>query len=115
MKAKEEQHYVRIDLDEDWKLSSDSMQWILYKKAESKANKTEVLSGEDEPESGWTKGFYAVGFFTTLENALKAYLDAKLRSSAAKSIKELYDNQQKIIRSLNKVLKPFKITVDAER
>ena len=112
---KKEQHGVRIDLDEDWKLYSDSMQWILYKKAESKTNKTKVLSNEDESESGWTKGFYAVGFFATLENALRAYLDAKLRSSAAKSIKELYDNQQKIIQSLNEVLKPFKITVNVER
>ena len=112
---KQEQHGVRIDLDENWKLGSDSMQWILYKKVEGKTNKTEVLSSKDESKSGWTKGYYAVGFFATLENALRAYLDARLRSSAAKSIKELYDNQQRIIRNLNKVLKPFKITVNVER
>ncbi len=106
-KNKREQHGVRIDLDEDWKLGSDSMQWILYKKIERKTNEKEILSDEDK--------YYAVGFFATLENALRAYLDVKLRSSAAKSIKELYDNQQRIIRSLNKVLKPFKITVNVEQ
>jgi len=104
---KKEQHGVRIDLDEDWRLGSDSMQWILYKKIERKTNEKEILSDEDK--------YYAVGFFATLENALRVYLDANLRGSAAKSVKELYDNQQRILQSLNKVLKPFKITVNVEQ
>ena len=35
-KNKQESRSVRIDLDEEWKLGSDSMQWILYKKAKDK-------------------------------------------------------------------------------
>ena len=33
---KKESRNVKIDLDEEWKLGSDSMQWILYKKAKEK-------------------------------------------------------------------------------
>ncbi len=100
---------VRIDLDKEWKLGSDAMQWILYKKAEEQEDEDEILDEEIESKSTWKKGFVAVGYFTTLENALKAYIDAKLRNSAAKSVKELYDNQQEILRSLNGVLKPLKL------
>ena len=100
---------VRIDLDEEWKLGSDSVQWILYKKAKEKED--EILDEEIEPKSTWKKGFVAAGYFTTLENALKAYIDAKLRNSAAKSVKELYDYQQEILRNLNDVLKPFEIVI----
>ena len=35
-KNKKESRSVRIDLDKEWKLGSDSMQWILYKKAKEK-------------------------------------------------------------------------------
>ena len=100
---------VRIDLDDEWKLGSDPMQWILYKKAKEKED--EILDEESESKSTWKKGFVAVGFFTTLEDALKVYIDAKLRNSAARSVKELYDKQQEIVRSLNKVLKPFEIVI----
>ena len=96
---------VRIDLDENWKLGSDSMQWILYKRMK-KEDDEEIL--DEENKSPWAKGFHAIGFFVSLENALKAYLDARLRDSGAKSIKELYDNQQRIIQNLNEILKPSK-------
>ena len=102
---KKESRSVRIDLDEEWKLGSDSMQWILYKKAKEKED--EILDDEIESKSTRKKGFVAAGYFTSLENALKAYIDAKLRNSAARSVRELYDKQQEIIRSLNDVLKPF--------
>jgi len=105
-KNKKGSRSVRIDLDEEWKLGSDSMQWILYRKG--KEHKKEF---SDKSKQAWTKGFHAVGFFTTLENALKAYIDAKLRNSAARSVRELYDKQQEIIRSLNEVLKPFEIVI----
>ena len=108
-KDKKESRSVRIDLDEEWKLGSDSIQWILYKKGEE--HKKEFSDEVDKSKQVWTKGFHAVGFFTTLENALKAYIDAKLRNSAAKSIKELYDCQQEIIRNLNDILKPFEIVI----
>ena len=108
-KNKQESRSVGIDLDEEWKLGSDSVQWILYKKAKEKEN--EILDEETESKTTWKKGYIAVGFFTTLENALKAYIDAKLRNSAAKSVKELYDKQQEIIRSLNEALKPFEIVI----
>jgi len=101
---------VKIDLDEEWKLGSDSMQWILYKKGKEK-NKGEILDDEIESKSTWKKEFVPTGYFTTLENALKAYIDAKLRNSAARSVRELYDKQQEIIRSLNEVLKPFEIVI----
>ena len=101
---------VKIDLDEEWKLGSDSMQWILYKKGKEK-NKGEILDDEIESKSTRKKGFVAAGYFTSLENALKAYIDAKLRNSAARSVRELYDKQQEIIRSLNEVLKPFEIVI----
>ena len=104
-KNKKESRSVRIDLDEEWKLGSDSMQWILYKKAKEKED--EFLDDEIESKSTRKKGFVAAGYFTSLENALKAYIDAKLRNSAARSVRELYDKQQEIIRSLNDVLKPF--------
>jgi len=104
-----ESRSVRIDLDEEWKLGSDSMQWILYKKAKDKED--EILDEEIESKSTWKKEFAATGYFTTLENALKAYIDAKSRNSAAKSVKELYDYQQNILRSLNEVLKPFEIVI----
>ena len=103
---------VRIDLDEEWKLGSDPMQWILYKKAKDKEG--EILDEEIESKSTWKKGFIAVGFFTTLENALKAYIDAKLRNSAARSVKELYNNQRRIIQNLNIALKPFRIVIENE-
>ena len=103
---------VRIDLDEEWKLGSDPMQWILYKKAKDKED--EILDEEIESKSTWKKGFIAVGFFTTLENALKAYIDAKLRNSAARSVKELYNNQRRIIQNLNIALKPFRIVIENE-
>jgi len=103
---------VRIDLDEEWKLGSDSMQWILYKKAKEKED--EILDEEIEPKSTWKKGFVAVGYFITLENALKAYIDAKLRNSAAKSVKELYDYHREILQSSNKVLKPFEIVIKSD-
>jgi len=108
-KNKQESRTVRIDLDEEWKLSSDSVQWILYKKAADIED--EILDEEAESITTWKKGFIAVGFFTTLENALKAYIDAKLRKSAAKSVKELYDYQQNILQSLNDALKPFEIVI----
>jgi len=108
-KNKKESRSVRIDLDKEWKLGSDSMQWILYKKAKEK--KGEILDDEMESKSTWKKEFVPTGYFTTLENALKAYIDAKLRNSAARSIQELYDKQQEIIRSLNDVLKPFEIVI----
>jgi len=110
-KNKREQHSVRIDLDENWKLGSDSMQWILYKRVK-KEDDEEIL--DEENKSPWAEGFHAIGFFASLENVLKAYLDARLRDSGAKSIKELYDNQQRIIQNLNEVLKPFKIIVRNE-
>ena len=108
-RSKKESRNVKIDLDEEWKLGSDSMQWILYKKAKEK--KGEILDDEMESKSTWKKEFVPTGYFTTLENALKAYIDAKLRNSAARSIQELYDKQQEIIRSLNDVLKPFEIVI----
>ncbi len=108
---KKESRSVRIDLDEEWKLGSDSMQWILYKKAKEE---DEILDEEIELKSTWKKGFKAVGFFTTIENALKAYIDTKLRNSAAKSVKELYDYHQEIIQSLNDVLKPFEIVIRSD-
>jgi len=108
-KNKQESKSVRIDLDEEWKLGSDSMQWILYKKAKGKED--EILDEEIESKSTWKKEFAPTGYFTSLENALKAYIDAKLRNSAAKSVKELYDYQQNILWSLNEVLKPFEIVI----
>jgi len=108
-KNKQESKSVRIDLDEEWKLGSDSMQWILYKKAKGKED--EILDEEIESKSTWKKEFVPTGYFTSLENALKAYIDAKLRNSAAKSVKELYDYQQNILWSLNEVLKPFEIVI----
>ena len=108
-KNKQESKSVRIDLDEEWKLGSDSMQWILYKKAKGKED--EILDEEIESKSTWKKEFVPTGYFTSLENALKAYIDAKLRNSAARSVRELYDKQQEIIRSLNEVLKPFEIVI----
>ena len=112
-KNKQESRSVRIDLDEEWKLSSDSMQWILYKKAIDIED--EILNEETESKTTWKKGFIAVGFFTTLENALKAYIDAKLRKSAARSVRELYDKQQEIIQNLNEILKPFKVVVSNKK
>jgi len=44
-----------------------------------RTKKDEILDEETESKTTWKKGFIAVGFFTTLENALKAYIDAKLR------------------------------------
>ena len=76
-RSKKESRNVKIDLDEEWKLGSDSMQWILYKKAKEKEN--EILDDEMESKSTWKKEFVPTGYFTTLENALKAYIDAKLR------------------------------------
>ncbi len=108
-KNKKGSRSVRIDLDDEWKLGSDPVQWILYKKDKEKED--EILDEEGELKSTWKKGFIAVGFFTTLENALKAYIDAKLRNSAAKSVQELYDKQQEILRSLNDILKPFEIVI----
>ncbi len=108
-KNKKGSRSVRIDLDEEWKLGSDSMQWILYKKAKKK--KGEILDDEMESKSTWKKEFVPTGYFTTLENALKAYIDAKLRNSAARSVRELYDKQREIIQSLNEVLKPFEIVI----
>jgi len=81
------------------------MQWILYKKAKEKED--EILDDEIESKSTRKKGFVAAGYFTSLENALKAYIDAKLRNSAAKSVQDLYDKQQEILRNLNDVLKAF--------
>jgi len=112
-KNKQESRSVRIDLDEEWKLGSDSMQWILYKKAIDIED--EILDEETESKTTWKKGFIAVGFFTTLENALKAYIDAKLRKSAARSVRELYDKQQEIIQNLNEILKPFKVVVSNKK
>jgi len=111
-KNKQESRTVRIDLDEEWKLGSDSVQWILYKKATDIEG--EILDEEIESKTTWKKGFIAVGFFTTLENALKAYIDARLRKSAAKSVKELYDYHRKILQSLNEVLKPFEIVIKSD-
>ncbi len=108
-KNKKGSRSVRIDLDDEWKLGSDPVQWILYKKDKEKED--EILDEEGELKSTWKEGFIAVGFFTTLENALKAYIDAKLRNSAAKSVQELYDKQQEILRNLNDVLKPFEIVI----
>jgi len=111
-RSKKESRNVKIDLDEEWKLGSDSMQWILYKKAKEKEN--EILDEEIESKTTWKKGFIAVGFFTTLENALKAYIDARLRKSAAKSVKELYDYHRELLKSLNEVLKPFEIVIKSD-
>ena len=110
-RSKKESRNVKIDLDEEWKLGSDSMQWILYKKAKDKED--EVLD-DAESKTNWKKGFIAVGFFTTLENALKAYIDAKLRKSAAKSVKELYDCHREVLKNLNEVLKPFEIVIKSD-
>ncbi|RLC75023.1 MAG: hypothetical protein DRI61_15595 [Chloroflexi bacterium] len=109
---KKESRSVRIDLDEEWKLGSDSMQWILYKKAKEKED--EILDEEIVSKSTWKKEFVPTGYFTTLENALKAYIDAKLRNSAAKSVKELYDYHREILQSLNEVLKPFEIVIKSD-
>ena len=111
-KNKQESRTVRIDLDEEWKLGSDSVQWILYKKATDIEG--EILDEEAESKTTWKKGFIAVGFFTTLENALKAYIDAKLRKSAAKSVKELYDCHREVLKNLNEVLKPFEIVIKSD-
>ena len=110
-RSKKESRNVKIDLDEEWKLGSDSMQWILYKKAKDKED--EVLD-DAESKTNWKKGFIAVGFFTTLENALKAYIDARLRKSAAKSVKELYDYHREILQSSNEILKPFEIVIKSD-
>ena len=111
-KNKQESKSVRIDLDEEWKLGSDSMQWILYKKAKGKED--EILDEEIESKSTWKKEFVPTGYFTSLENALKAYIDAELRNSAAKSVKELYDYHREILQSLNEVLKPFEIVIKSD-
>jgi len=111
-RSKKESKNVKIDLDEEWKLGSDSMQWILYKKAKEKED--EFLDEEIESKPTWKKEFVPTGYFTTLENALKAYIDAKLRNSAAKSVKELYDHQQEILRNLNDVLKSFEIVIRSD-
>ena len=65
---KKESRSVKIDLDGEWKLGSDSMQWILYKKAKDKED--EVLD-DAESKTTWKKGFIAVGFFYNIRKCLK--------------------------------------------
>mgnify|MGYP001598739198 CR=1 FL=1 len=83
---------IEIKLDSDIWLTSDEHQYMLSKK---------------RPD-----GIFAnFSFHSSLESALKSYVERFIRLSEAKSIDELRKIHFDLIESLNKLLRPFKIEI----
>ena len=84
---------LKIDLDGKYQLSSDSMNYILQVKGTVQTGKTK---GDDT--------LVAVGYFSTVENALKAYKECLIKETDIKTINELLVAIKKIDKHIEKVL-----------
>ena len=82
---------VNVRLDDSWELRSDSHNWTLAK----------------DEKACW--------FFTSLECALRSYLDLKLRGCDAQSINTLILQQKAIVEALNRAISPLEIVIAPEK
>jgi hypothetical protein len=84
---------VNIPLDDKYTLTSDSMNYII--------EETKVIQdGERKGEKYKT----AYGYYGTVETALKGFKELKIRTSDAKSIKELLKVSKEIDKKIEKIL-----------
>ena len=84
---------IEIKLDENIWLTSDERQYMLAKKRPN--------------------GVFAnFSFHTSLDSALRSYVERRIRLSDAKSIAELRKFLSDLLEGLNKALQPLKIRIE---
>lgn len=84
---------INIKLDDKYTLTSDSMNYII--------EETKVI--QDGSKKGETyKTVY--GYYSTVESALKGFKELKIRTSDAKSIKELLKVSKETDKKIEKIL-----------
>jgi len=84
---------VNIPLDDKYTLTSDSLNYIIE----------ETKVRQDGDRKGETyKTVY--GYYSTLESALKGFKELKIRTSDAKSIKELLEVSKETDKKIEKIL-----------
>lgn len=84
---------VCIQLDENYRIGSDKMQWIIEERVRN------LKTGVD----GWS----AKWFYTSLENLLNDYIITCCRGSGAKTITELRDALENTARRVLRAVEPL--------
>lgn len=84
---------VNIELDNKHRLISDSMNYIIE---ETKVVKDGDRKGEEYKVS--------VGYYSTLQGALKGYKELKIRTSDAKTINEILEVVKETDNKINEIL-----------
>jgi len=87
-----ERKSVDIQINKNYKISSDINQWILQE-----------LTVNKKKEKVWTSKYY----YTTLSNLLQDVLDITQKGSGATTIKELFDITEKARLELKDLVKPL--------
>ena len=84
---------INIPLDDKYTLTSDSMNYII--------EETKVIQDGDRKGETYKT---VHGYYSTLESALKRFKELKIRTSDAKSIKELLEVCKEIDKKIEKIL-----------
>lgn len=84
---------VNIILDDKYTLTSDTMNYIL--------EETKVIQGGEKKGETYKTVF---GYYSTIESALKRFKELKIRTSDAKSIKELLEISKETDKKIEKIL-----------
>lgn len=84
---------IDIQLDKNYKLTSDSMNYILEKRSSEPSEKT--------GEYSWR----GIMWTSTIQSMMKCYKEMKIRTSDAKSIPELLEVCEKTDKRIEKILK----------
>lgn len=82
---------MNIQLDSNFKLSSDAYQYILMRK--------------------YKNSWQCWGYFTKLENSLLEYIQVSLKLSDSKSIDELIQTHKSLLQSVKEAVRPLSVEV----
>ena len=84
---------MEISLSEDYRISSDSYQFILQERKVT-------AEGENKGNEYWT----SIAYYRKLEHLLERYIDLKIRTSDKKSIKELMDYIRELKKEVREIV-----------
>lgn len=88
---------MQININKDYRLASDPCNIVLQKRNVYKKGKN---AGQEKWES--------IGYYNTLEQALKGYIDKRVKSSDAESIKEMLGICQDMKAEVENIFKEIK-------
>ena len=85
--------FMIIQIDKKHSIESDIHCWVVREKTKSK------------------KEYKHIGFYSTLESAIKNFVELKIRMIKSNNLNKILSEIQKIRKDMNKVLKPFDISI----